>query len=284
MVEQGSFTQASQLLYISQPAISIQIKRMESALGTQLLQSTRDGVVLTEAGRILYESARVMLEHERLAERRIADLKTGTGGSLAIGVTPSGAFYEVSRALKSFRGRYPGVEISLQVDLVEMILSRLQAGTLDVAIDWEPVPEPDFDVMTLAKVDFGVTIAADHPLARGEYLTVDEFSSVPYLSLVSGMGKYNYVESLLFRAEIITSVAMRLPSIDALKRVVEAGLGVTMVSPFSVKREVEAGYLRFLPLNGFHLNRGLVRILKRGRECPPQVEKFTDAILGAMEV
>lgn len=272
------------MLYISQPAMSIQIKRLETSLGTPLLQTTREGVVLTEAGRILYESARVMLEHQRLAERRIADLKTGAAGTLTIGVSASGAFYEVSRAVRSFRARYPGVEVSLQVDLADTILSRLQAGTIDVAVEWEPVPEQEFDVMTLAKVDFGVMIAADHPLAAGEYLTIDEFKRLPYLSLLYGLGKYSYVEGLLFRAEILSSVSMRLPSIDALKRAVEAGLGVTIVSPFSVKREVEGGYLKLLPLKGFHLNRAMVRILKKGRCCLPQVQSFTDALLQAMEV
>lgn len=279
VVEQGSFSQAAQVLFISQPALSIQIKRLQKNLGVPLLQATRgEGVVLTQAGRILYESAQVILEQERLTRQRLADIKSGTGGTLSVGVSPTGALHHVTDTIKRFRALRPNIEFHLHVELAETILARLLSGTVDVVVEWAPIHDDRLDVAPIGDVNFGVIIAPDHPLAREPVLSRDDFKRLPYLSMAGGLGMPGGVEAALVRAGILTAVSMRLPQTDSLLRAVEAGLGVSVVSTLTAEREVAAGRLKWMRLDGFQLTRPMVRVLARGRHQFPHVSAFIEAL------
>src|SRR5262245_37214161 len=138
VVEKGSFSLACRELFISQPALSVQVKRLEDDLGLKLLRRTRTGVAPTPAGQELYGLAQAIFEQIDSAERRLAVLRSGEAGSLSIGTSHTGALYFLTDLVKAFSQDSPGVTFTITVETVPQVYEAVQRGTIDVALQWGP--------------------------------------------------------------------------------------------------------------------------------------------------
>lgn len=280
VVEHGSFSKASQALFLSQPALSIQLRRLERSLGVSLFTRRRGTVALTEAGQLLYQTARSMLELQRATQARLDAIRTAQAGTLIIGVTATGALYFLLGALAAFRREVPGVQVELLVTLTEDLLEKVSLGAVDCGLEWSPIPRRDLRVVPLRQEPFRVVVAPDTPWAGLPAMPREEFERLPFIALHYGSGSPSYIEVALLNAGFRPNVQMRLPSIDAVKRTVEAGLAITILSATSIEREVRLGWLATTTLEGFSLVRELVLLLPVQRAPrSPLVSRFVDFLM-----
>jgi DNA-binding transcriptional LysR family regulator len=265
VVEAGSFARASREVSVSQPALSIQIKRLETSLGVDLLHRGRSGVVVTPSGAELYESARAILQQAEAAERRITAIRNGEAGSLEIGVGHNGVLYFVTDLVKAMRRRLPRIRVSIDVLNPARAMEKLMTGALDAEFTWDHPLPPELESTVLMDVPFGIVCSPEHPCAARGVITRAEFLQSTYITIPRGISVVSFpeIESWIAERGDAPTMLGDQPSIDAVKRLVEADLGVAILSKVSVERELTAGSLAWLRMDGYQPSRQLSLITNR---------------------
>lgn len=260
VIEKGSFSLASRELFISQPALSVQVKRLEDDLGLKLLRRTRTGVVPTPAGQELYGLALAIFERIEAAERRLEILRSGDAGSLAIGTSHTSAWYFLADVVPAFTQENPKVSFTFMVEAVPRVYEAIQRGSVDVALQWGPALPSQLTGVELFREPFGVVVSAQHPRAVLGAITPEEFVAANLIILGYGVGEPSWVEIQLIENNLLPARVTRLPSIDAVKRLVEANLGLSILSRTAVERELAGGRLAWLEMTGFAMARPLLLV------------------------
>ncbi|SRR5579884_412140 len=267
VVEQGSFTRAGAELSITPGALRIQVKRLEHGLGIPLLRRVPGGMAPTEAGRELYAAGRAMLDLRESASRRLADLRLGTAGTVAVGVRHTAPLYYLTEVLRDFGPAYPEVNVIVEVVEREKLLDALLQGTVDLGLDWAPLTRTGIIPETLLEEPWVVVAAPHHPLAALPSVSREQFAATPFIGLQVGPQLGEYAEEAMRAAELRRNVVMRLPFQDAVKRLVEAGRGISMMARIAAEREIAAGHLTALNVEGFALKNTLLLLRSEG---PPR--------------
>lgn len=273
IVETGSLTRASELLYITQPAISIQLKQLETSLGVHLFERSGKKIIITDIGIELYKSVSIFIEHEQKIVRQINSMKKGLKGTLSLGSTNTGMLYLLCEILCKFRIRYSDFDILLYVENAPRLYERLFEGIIDVAFEWFPIRVKDVTTVPLCSIEFPVLISPLHPKYNMEYFDIDTFLNLDYITVDPGITQ-SYAEAVLREKGLLPKRIMRLPTIDAVKKAVETGVGVTILSKISVQREIEHGYLRTIILKNFQLFRNAMLIKRKTQETRFIVNEF----------
>lgn len=281
VIEKGSITRASEALYISQPALSTQLKRLEANLGMRLIERVNGNLILTDAGRLLYKSASSIIKHMHAVERQILDLKKGVTGSISVGVSHTGVLYLCADILRDFHTKHPQCEITLYVSAADQIFERLLEGAIDVAFEWQPITVKGLKVTPLCPVGFVGIISPTHHLTACEILPLELFLQAPYIAMQYGVGQNGlrvegYIEAFLLERRLLPKVIMRFPSIDVVKRVVESGMGISIVSKMSALRELQQGYLKAIRIENIDMVRTAVIITRENQEISPFINSFIE--------
>ena len=274
VVERGSFSQASRELHISQSALSVQVKRLETDLGLKLLQRAYTGVVPTAAGQEVYELSQGIFEQIGATERRIQILRSGDAGSLQLGTSHTSSLYFLTDVVKAFAQSAPQVSISITVDSVRRLYEAVQRGSLDVALQWGPGVPKGLTAVELLQEPFTVVASAQHPCAAQGTISREEFLAAPFVIFGYERGVLSAIEALLIERELLPQRITHLPSIDGVKRLVEANLGLTVLSLMSVERELAAKQLVPLSVPGLTLERPLL-LVTHERVRSPALVRFS---------
>jgi DNA-binding transcriptional LysR family regulator len=251
-----SFTRAAEELALTQPAVTRQIAALERELHTRLLERMGRRVQVTAAGEALYAYAVQMLRLEQEAERAVADVVLGMAGRLAVGASSTTATYLLPPLLRRFREAYPGVELSVHTGVSAQVAERVLANEVDVGVV-TGLREPSGLVeIPLAEFATGVVVYPEHPLAgrarssgaAESGVGAAELAGSPLILMEEGTNLRTYVDRLLSAAGVEERVTMELDNVEAIKKMIEARLGISLLPLLSVGAEVEAGRLVALPL------------------------------------
>jgi DNA-binding transcriptional LysR family regulator len=253
----GSFTRAAGELSISQPAVSIQVKELERSLDTTLLIRMRSGVSLTDTGETVFDYTRRIFTLADEMTNAIHDLTGLESGRLTIGSSSTPGEYILPLAIGRFRERYPKVEVSLAISNTRNVIDQILSRELDLGMAGAPV-----DIRGLASflyvTDEVVLVASPtHQLSRRRRLTLQDVIGEPYVMREAGSATRRAAEEHFASMGLRVRVDMELGSNEAVKRAASAGLGVGVVSKFSVGPDVAAGYLKVLPVRGWRCERPL---------------------------
>lgn len=241
VVERGSFARAAEDLFITPGALRIQVKRLESDVGLTLLQRVPGGMAPTEVGREVYVMGRSLLDLQHTFGQRITGLRRGTTGAVRIGVTNTAPLYYVAEVLREFVPTHPQVSVTVDMDKREPMLDALARGSLDLAVDWEPIARAGVVTEPLFEEPWVIVAAPQHPLATLPAVSREQLAEAPFLSLQLSPLMLPYDELALNAVGVRPNVAVRLPFIDAVKRLVEAGLGIALIGRQAVELEIAAG-------------------------------------------
>jgi len=263
VVETGSFALAGERLHITQPALSIQVRRLEESLRTVLLLRNRKGVTLTDAGKAVYDSAKAIFEREQGLQRQLEEIRSGERGTVSVAISPTGVLYFASLLIQAFKHRFPAAEVIPSIGTREEVLERVAQGSADLGFEWGPIQHARLVHAALIQARFLVVTSPRHAFAKKRVARVSDFVREPFVDLDHGPGMPSFVEEALLKAGILPKTVLRVPSIDAMKSIIEANLGVGMLSDLSVEREVGLGLLKPLPLEGFPLRRDLVVVSRK---------------------
>ncbi|MDH5393484.1 MAG: LysR substrate-binding domain-containing protein [Gammaproteobacteria bacterium] len=274
----SSYTRAAEELFLTQPAVSIQIKRLEEQAGLGLFEQVGKKIFLTPAGKEMYAASVDILTRVKELKIAIDELEGSIKGSLQVSVVTT-AKYFLPNLLGSFLQLYPEVEPKLKFTNRARILDRLMNNEDDFVIMGQ-VPEDDhLEAYPFLNNIIGIVAPADHPLANKKNIAIEELTNHRFLNREIGSGTRYVFDKLLEEHGLKIEPYMELGSSEALKQAVMAGLGITALSVHSVQLELEVNKLTILDVQGFPLKRRWYVVHLKGRKLSLVGRTFLDFIL-----
>ena len=254
VAEHRSVTRAAEEVHLTQPAVSIQIKRLEGKVGMPLIEHIGKELHLTVAGEEVFDAAKDVLERLSDLENSLNDLQGEVAGPLNVHVVSSGKYF-MPHLLGSFVRRYPKVEPRLQITNRASLLSSLAKNQSDLYIMGQP-PEGVAVVEYPFLENILVVVARpDHPLAGRKKIPLARIAAERFVGRESGSGTRKAVEKLFRDRGLDISAYIELDSAEGIKQGVIGGLGIGVLSQHSLRLELDAGELIVLDVAGFPLRR-----------------------------
>lgn len=251
VAKQLSFTKAAEVLFMTQPAVTFQIKQLEEHFNTRLFDRGHGRINLTPAGEMVLDYAERILGLSAELDVRLAEMTGEVGGSLLVGASTTIAEFLLPRILGEFKSAYPSVRPRLIVGNSESIETRVAEHTLDIGLIESPSHPPNLLCEPCCDDEMMVVCSPRFPLAKKKELTPLELIGHPYVSREPGSGTREFIDAYLAEHGVAIDkldVVMELGSPSALKGVVETGLGFTIVSRHAVVKEQEVKTLVAIPL------------------------------------
>ena len=277
VVREGSFSKAAESLFLAQPTVSLQMKKLAEVVGLPVLEQQGRSLRLTAAGRDLYAAVQELLRLFEDLETQIADHKGLRRGSLRLGVVTT-AKYIAPELLAAFGQRHPGIRFAMQVSNRDEIIARIQNNEDDLYIMGQ-VPEDEIEVESrpFALNPLAVMAPRDHPLARADGpLPLARIAKAPFIAREPGSGTRNAYMSLFAAKGLKPQVVMELSSNEAIKHAVASGLGISILSVHSLALEGVGGPIDILEVEGFPILRQWHLVYPRGKKLSITAEKFLD--------
>lgn len=274
VAEKGSFTLAAQALRLSQPSVSFQIHSLEQELGTTLFDRQSRQTTITPSGKILYEYARKILKLCDEAEQAIDELKGLVRGNVIIGASTIPGEYILPDLLQRFRDRYPGIQVELLVGDTKDIIDKVLGNEVELGVVGATQKSSKLTFGPFANDRLVLIAPASNKWFDDETATLEKLKTAPFVMRESGSGTRTIVSQKLQQmgvAENELNTVMVLGSTTAVKRAVESGAGVSIVSERAVRREMDLGSVRKLRLDGLDLDRDFFIVCRSGRTLPPAV-------------
>jgi DNA-binding transcriptional LysR family regulator len=266
-----SVTRAAEQLCLTQPALSRSLAALERELGAPLFDRFARSMELTPAGRALLPQAERLVQGAREAARAVAEVRSGVGGTLALGASSSAATYVLPGLLREYRQRFPNVELSIQTGGSARIADLVVASAVDLGIVMGITPRAELIEVPLAFFETVLVAAPSHSLAGTEGVTVEQVADEPLITMQPGTNLRGYVEELFNNRA--PKVIMELDNVEAIKQMVEAGLGVSLLPRLAVKHEGEEGRLSLVRIKGLSIPERRMSVVHRRDRFMPAAGK-----------
>lgn len=252
VAKQLSFTKAAELLFMTQPAVTFQVKQLEEHFNTRLFERSHSKITLTPAGEIALDYAERILSLSAEMDTRLGELTDQISGALLIGASTTIAEYMLPRILGEFKARYPQVQARLTVANSETVESKIVDHTLDVGLVEAPSHHPNLITDVCCNDELVVICSPQHRLAQLASVNSTHLAEEPYVSREGGSGTRQVIDAYFRQAGIAPedlNIVMELGSREAIKGAVEAGLGIAIVSRATILKELKLGNLVAVPID-----------------------------------
>ena len=230
----GSFTEAATRLYLTQPAISLQVKALERELGERLFDRIGRRIRLTAAGHILYAEAEALVDRLGELEAVVEQLKKLERGRLSIGASDTTSIYFLPQLLQRFLREHPGVELRLSSLVSSEVARRVLERELDVGIVTLPERPAGLEMLPLFEERFVAIASTDHALTARRSLQLRDLEGQRLVSLEPGSRTREVLDKILASEGVAARPSLELSNFEVIKRYVAAGLGVALVPEVSV--------------------------------------------------
>ncbi|HTT71793.1 MAG TPA: LysR family transcriptional regulator [Anaeromyxobacteraceae bacterium] len=292
VARERGFSRAARGLLRTQSAVSQAVARLEEDLGVRLFSRRGRATEPTAAGRLLLEHSQRVLDEMQRARARLQALGALEEGSFVLGTSDTLAYYVLPPVIAAFRARYPGVELRLDNCPSPATAERVAERRVDLGLVSLPLPaglrlggkplQERLRIESLAPQEEVVICPPRHPLARRRRVALGALMPYPLLLLDRGTAGRAYLEAELARLGLTPTVAMEMSSVEVLKRLVELGLGVSVVPAPAVAREEAAGLIAVLRLSGLHGARSLGLVMPAAGALPRAAQAFADLARSAL--
>jgi len=274
VVRTRSFTRAAELSFCTQPAVSLAVRRLEKELGTILVARRRRGVEPTGAGRILMEHASELLGRRDSLRWEISRWAGLEKGELRIGTTDAVSQYLLPSVYRTFRKRYPGVSLWVTVEASAPLARRALSGECDLVVLTFPPPVSGLRTWDLAEEALVVVVSPSHPLGKRRRISPETLSGEIMIGYPMGSVTRGEIDRALQDVGAAPRVEMELGAPEAMKRLVEVGLGFAVLPERLVRDETRRGRLVQLSVRGFTLVRRLGFATSPSRQLTPAAREF----------
>jgi DNA-binding transcriptional LysR family regulator len=271
----GSFTRAAEELYMAQPTVSIQVKKLTDTVGLPLHEQIGKRVHLTEAGRALYGACQDLFQRIVQAEDALSDLRGLKCGRLRLAVTTTGIHF-VPRLLARFTEIHPGIEISLQIHRREALIDRLARNEDDLCIFVNPPEGSDYVTQRIVLNPMVAVARVDHPLAGAQRIAFTRFAQEPFIMREPGSGTRLVAEQLFASRGATPRVRMELSTNECVKEAILAGLGVSILSRHTLGSDPRESRLAILDVEGFPIERHWHFVYPVGKQLSLVAQAFME--------
>ncbi|HJV24750.1 MAG TPA: LysR family transcriptional regulator [Aromatoleum sp.] len=240
----GSFTRAAEHLFMTQPAVTFQIKQLEEHFNTRLLERGHGRVTLTGAGEVVLAYAERILDLSDELDSRVSELTSELGGALNIGTSTTIAAYWLPRLLETFKRKFPRVVPRVVVGNSQLTEDRVASRELDLGLIEIVTEQPAVERITATHDELFVICRPDHPLAKLEYATAADLKDHPFITRDPGNAIRLLAESFFAAADIALEdieVCAELGSLATVKHLAAEGMGYAIASKAAIQRDVREG-------------------------------------------
>lgn len=271
----GNYTKAGEELFMAQPTVSVQMKKLAETVGTPLVEQIGKRIYLTEAGKMLYAACQEVFGTLHALDNQLARLGGLSVGRLQLAVSTTARHF-APRMLADFAKHHPDIQLSLQIHNRRGLLERMADNRDDLYIfDIPPTPEEQAVVTQRILPNPLVALAApDHPLAGRKQIPFEVFAAQPFLMREPGSGTRMVTEALFAKHGLQAEVRMELASNEAIREAIAAGLGVSILSRYTLGQEAPAEKLAMLDVVGLPVEHHWAFAYPIGKQLPATAENF----------
>jgi DNA-binding transcriptional LysR family regulator len=277
--ELGHFSRAAVALHLTQPTISFHIRSLERELGVALFEIDGRRVRLTQAGRLLRERVTPILNEVHATRDALRDYAALRSGHLTVGATRTIGGYVLPDLLAGFHRLRPDIALEAVVDNTAQIEARLLARELDLALVEGEVTSPELSVEPFREDELVVLLAPEHRLAERQRLSPADLPGEALVEREPGSGTRALAERVLGPVLEQTRRVLVLDNPEAINRAVEGGLGIAIQSATIATRDVAAGRLRALRIDGHPMVRSFALVRLSARPMSPAASEFREQVL-----
>ena len=274
----SSFTRAAEELHLTQPAVSIQIKRLEAQAGLPLFEQVGKKIFSTAAGKVMYDASLDILNRVEDLRNSMEELKGVVKGPVQVSVVTT-AKYFMPHLLGAFLQKYPDVEPKLKFTNRARVVEHLMSNEDDFVVMGQVPEDKRLESYPFLNNILGILAPPGHPLASKKNIELRELVKERFLKREEGSGTRQAFDKLLADNGLKIEPYMELGSSEALKQGVMAGLGLAILSLHSVQLELDANKLIVLDVKGFPLKRRWYAVHLKGRKLSLVARTFLDYIL-----
>lgn len=260
--EEGSFKKAANKLYISQPAVSLQIQNLEKQLNVAIFYRDKRKAYLTESGKLLKKYADKIIDLCEETCQALADLQTFQANAIIIGASQTTGTYLMPRLIGLFCHKYPNINVELQVNSTKHIARGVAGGQIDLAIVGDEIPKEltsQLEITAYAEDEFALILPVSHPFSSLDCIRKEDLYRLRFITLQSSTIK-NVIENSLAKNGIDSSyfkIEMELNSVEAIKNAVQSGLGAAFISVSAISKELDLNMLHWAKIEGITIKRTL---------------------------
>ncbi len=273
----GSFTRAAEELHLAQPTVSTQIRKLSDTLALPLFEQIGKKVHLTPAGTALQAGCADLFAAFGRIEESLAGLRGLECGRLRLAVSTTGKYF-APRLLAAFVGRHPKIEVCLQIHNRQGLIDRFARNEDDLYIFANPPTEHEVVCQPILPNPMVIFARADHPLARRRKIPFAALAGEPYLMREPGSGTRLVTYELFDRHGIEPRVRMELSTNEAIKQAILAGLGISLLSRYTLGLDTEQRELAVLDVEGLPVERQWQFVYPVGKQVAPAARAFMDFV------
>lgn len=274
-----NFSVAARRLYLSQPAVSLQISNLEKRLGIELFQRSGRSLRLSEAGKVLLPLAQEALHQLKRIEETMGELKGVMMGELTIACSTTVGKYILPRLVAGFRQQYQSVRVTINVMGRRSALEWLTGGRAEIAVVSTRPAQHDIEQALFLEDNVVLLVPPSHPWADGRTVAPADLLAQPFILREPSAGTFEVVaEGLQAHGLAIQQLqaVLTLANTEAIEMSVEAGIGIAFVSRMAATRGLALGKVVEAPVAGMDLKRGIYMLRHIGRAVTPIQRAFWD--------
>jgi LysR family transcriptional regulator, low CO2-responsive transcriptional regulator len=278
LADTGSVTAAARTMHVTQPTASMRLREVTEAVGLPLFEVIGRKVFLTDAGQLLAQTARSMVDEWDRFDQQVNALKGLTQGRLRVAVV-STAKYFIPRLLGGFCERHPSVDIALEVLNRDGVVQRLRDNRDDLYVMSRPPPDVDLDDSVFLENPLVLIARADHPLAQRRRIAITALRHERFILREQGSGTRLATDDLWAQQGFEPPIKLELGSNEAIKEAVAGHLGVAVISQHAIKPEEMGRDLVMLPVTGFPIRSQWHVVHPRAKRLSPIAQVFRQHLL-----
>jgi len=267
VVDEGSISHAARLSYVSQPAVTRQIRQLENLYGSLLFNRADGKMKLTKAGETLYPYAKEIIDNFKRSKEAIQHVTKNYNTTLNIGATLTIGEYLLPRLLGLFDKNFPDINLTLSIGNTPDMLSQLADSSIDLALIEGIVKDKELDIKKIADDELILVVPPNHRWKNREGISTKELAEEQVIWREAMSGTRIIVENALEDCGILGEIKkyMELGSTQSIKSAVEAGLGISILPKLTVEKELKYGLLLEVPIFDLNITRGLWMVQKPRR-------------------
>jgi LysR family transcriptional regulator, transcriptional activator of the cysJI operon len=284
LVETGSFNKAAQLNFVSQSAVSQQLKALEARYGRPLLERGRHrGVALTDAGTTLYAECRELLERFRAVEERLRNAGTAITGTVRIATVYSIGLHKLPPYVTRFMKAHPQVKVHIEYSRTNKVCETCAAGAFDFGIVAFPLRRANVAVMPWHDEALVLVCPPRHRLARKGKVSLSQLAGEDFIAFERDIPTRKTVDRILKLHHVAVNPIMEFDNIETIKRSIEVGSGVSILPATTVVNEVRGGLLVQRELREGPFTRTVGIVHRRGRVLSAAAREFVRLLVDGSE-
>jgi DNA-binding transcriptional LysR family regulator len=280
LIDTRSFSKAATKNFISQSAVSQQVRALEERFDRKLVERSRGGLVATDAGLAFYQGCREMLERWGTLGEEMAGLSNIISGQVRVATIYSVGIHELSPFLKQFMKAYPQVNLHLEYSRPNKVYDDVINGGVDIGIVAYPSARPQIEIIPFRSDRLVFVCSPDHELASRKRVEISQLAGQRFVGFERDIPTRKAVDKILRSRGTAVHYVMEFDNIETIKRSVEADLGVTIVPRATVENEIRAGTLRAVNFTE-SFTRPIAIIHRKGKVFSPAARRFVDILTEA---